>query len=95
MANLLPVTLMAPGSAGLNSEQSETLMDSKWASQAKNVVLNKQGRIATRNGWADQTTNAISGNADIDMMHEYINKSGTSVMISLKQSYLRPFLLRL
>ena len=82
MAQLAPITLVAPGSWGLNKEKENNLLGPRWATEAENCVVSNGGRIASRSGWADQTTTGISGSHSIDVLHEYIQKDGTKVVIS-------------
>jgi hypothetical protein len=82
MPQLIPVTLVAPGSRGLNKEQENNLLSHEWATEALNCVVGRGGRIASRKGWADQTTTGISGNHSIDVLHEYIQEDGTKVILS-------------
>lgn len=82
MPKIQPVDIVAPGSKGLNTERSSTLLNPLWAITATNAVVNRDGRIAARKGWANQTTTAITGTHDIDVIHEYLNEAGTSVILS-------------
>lgn len=82
MAQLQPVDIIAPGAFGLNTEKSGQLLRPPWATVALNAVVNKGGRIAARKGWRDLTTNAISGTHQIDVLHEYVNDAGVSVILS-------------
>ncbi|MHA2069323.1 MAG: hypothetical protein ACXABY_33600, partial [Candidatus Thorarchaeota archaeon] len=66
---------------GLNKEKEFNLLGPEWATEATNCVISRGGRIASRKGWADQTTNPITGTKTIDVLHEYINKAGTQTMI--------------
>ena len=82
MAQLQPITLVAPGSKGLNKEQENNLLPPQWATEATNCVVDRGGRIASRKGWADQTTTPIAGTHSIDVVHEYVQQDGTKVVIS-------------
>jgi hypothetical protein len=82
MAQVQPLDLVAPGAYGLNTERKNQLLQPQWATTALNAVVNKAGRVAARKGWSDQTSNAISGNHQIDTIHEYIQEDGTSTIIS-------------
>jgi hypothetical protein len=44
--------------------------------------MDRNGRIAARRGWTDQTTNAIASNPNIDQMVEFLLEDGTVVMVS-------------
>lgn len=82
MANVFPIDIVAPGAYGLNTEKANTLLRPQWATKALNGVVNRSGRLAARRGWANQTTTGISGSHTIDVMHEYLNEAGTSVILS-------------
>lgn len=82
MSQLAPISLVAPGSWGLNKEKESNLLPPQWATEATNCVITSGGRLGSRSGWTDQTTGAISGTHSIDVMHEYIQKDGTKVIIS-------------
>ena len=82
MAQIFPLDIVAPGAWGLNTEAVTTLMPPQWATKAHNAVVNNDGRIASRKGWADQTSNAIASTPTIDTMHEYLDEAGASVIIS-------------
>ena len=82
MAQVNVLDIVAPGAWGLNTEAATTLMPPQWATKAHNCVVNREGRIASRKGWADQTTNAIASTPTISTMHEYLDEAGASVIIS-------------
>lgn len=82
MAALNSITLMAPGSLGLNTEKKDVINGPDWATEAKNCVVNRAGRLAARKGWADQTSNPIASTPTIDMMHEYVDESSNTIVIS-------------
>jgi hypothetical protein len=82
MSQIAPITLVAPGSRGLNKEKENNLLDPVWATEADNCIIDRGGRIASRAGWADQTTTGISGSHSIDVLFEQIDKNGTKTIIS-------------
>ncbi len=82
MATLDPVTFPSPGFLGLNKEARQTLLPPAWATEAQNAVLDSAGRIAARKGWSLQTTNAISGSPLIESLHEFLQNSGTSILVA-------------
>ena len=82
MAQVMPVDLVAPGAWGLNTESANTLLAPQWATVALNAVVSRSGRLAARKGWANQTTTGISGNHQIDVLFEYLDEAGASVIIS-------------
>ncbi len=82
MANVFPLDVVSPGAFGLNTEKSSTLLSPQWAVTAQNAVVNSSGRLAARLGWTNQTTTGITGSHTIVRLHEYINSSGDSEIIS-------------
>ena len=48
--NLESVSLLAPGFMGLNTQDSQVSMSSGFATRADNVVINKGGRLTSRDG---------------------------------------------
>jgi hypothetical protein len=57
--NLVAVGNQAPGFYGLNLQESSTVLDPQWASEAMNAVITSDGRIGTRNGWL--ATDTLAG----------------------------------
>lgn len=82
MAQIQPITLVAPGRFGLNTERAKTLLAPEWATRMTNAVINRAGRVGFRKGWADQTTTGISGSYKIDVLFEYLQEDGTKTVIS-------------
>ncbi len=88
MNPLQPLSVQAPGFYGLNKQQSATTLDSNWATDAENCVIDETGRIAARNGFSQVTDTPISGSPDIEQLFEWVDASGTSVIISAANSKL-------
>lgn len=82
MPQLAPLSLVAPGSRGLNTEKEFNLLSPQWATQATNCVLTDGGRLGARKGWSDQTATGISGSHSIDVLFEYQDDTDTRVIIS-------------
>lgn len=82
MSQILPVDIVAPGAYGLNTEKKQTLLSPQWMTTALNAVINRSGRVGSRFGWESQTTTGISGSHTIDVVHEYLDTSGTSTIIT-------------
>ena len=81
-----PIDIIAPGHWGLNTENSESLLNPNWATVALNCVVNRSQRLAARKGWVDQTTAAVAGAADIVHMHEGFFQDGTTQVLSVSNS---------
>jgi hypothetical protein len=50
------ITIPAPGSMGLNTEQSPTAQDGSFALKADNAVIDQFGRVGSRKAFAELTT---------------------------------------
>ena len=82
MPQIKPIDIVAPGAFGLNTEKGALLLKPQWATVALNMVINRSGRASSRLGWNDQTTNAIAGAKQIDVLHEYLTEAGVSQIIT-------------
>lgn len=79
---LQPVTFPSPGFLGINKAKQDVLMGPEWATEARNCVVDSAGRIAARKGWIKLTTSAMTGTPNIDVIHEYLQNDGTSLLIA-------------
>ena len=68
-------SIVAPGSLGLNKQNSGALLPPQWATEALNAVFDDNNRLAARKGWLSQTTSAITGTPDIHQLFEYYKTS--------------------
>ena len=82
--NLVAVGNQAPGFYGLNLQQSSTVLDPQWASEANNAVITEDGRIGARKGYSIVNTAADDDitTGTIRRLHEYIDSTGNSDMIA-------------
>ena len=85
---LIPLSVNAPGFFGLNKQQSAASLPPGWATTANNCIIDDDGRIAARQGWSQVTSSPISGTPDVEMLHEYLDDSGTSIIVSAANSKL-------
>ncbi len=70
-------SIAAPGFAGLNTQDSPTQLDSGFASQAMNCVIDKFGRIGARKGWSKvNATNTDLGTSNVQFMFEMTTDAG-------------------
>lgn len=84
------IHVSAPGFAGLNTQESPVEMDIRYASVANNCVIDDQGRISSRNGFQQFTTNLETaygagsptaiGTTRIEKAFEYVDIAGASWM---------------
>jgi len=74
-------TIRAPGFAGLNSQDSQVELETGYASQAMNCVIDKFGRIGARKGWSKvNATNSDLGTNPIQFMFELQDAGGNKVL---------------
>ena len=76
-------SVTAPGFMGLNSQDAPVDMDSKFALEANNCVIDKFGRVGSRKGWT--TANAASatlGANNIESIGELIENDGTRTILA-------------
>lgn len=80
---LQPIDLVAPGSYGLNLEQSGSLLDPKYCVVAQNAIIDGNGRLGARSGVVTQTTTPVAGNFPIKTIFEYNqgNNSYTKLLL--------------
>lgn len=77
-----PVAITAPGIFGLNTQDSPVDMDPRFATDARNCIIDKSGRLTSRKGWTTaHTLNAATGTGTFDSMGELIRNNGTSTII--------------
>lgn len=80
---LQPLSVAAPGFFGLNTQDSPVGMSANFAKQADNCVIDKQGRVAARQGHTQVSTNTGSlGSNPIEAIHEHVAYDGTKTVYS-------------
>jgi hypothetical protein len=82
--NLQTATLQSPGTLGLNTEQQDDILDPRYATVALNCVIDRNGRLAARNGYSLlQNTAADAGGTPptFEVLHSYVTSSGTDIII--------------
>lgn len=78
-APIVPINIVAPALAGLNTEAGSTLLGPEWATTLKNAVFDAGGRIATRKGWVSGTGTPVAG--IVMRVHEYIKADATAEIL--------------
>lgn len=74
-------SIAAPGFLGINTQDSPTQLDSGFASQAYNCVIDRYGRIGARKGWSKvNATNADLGTANVQFMFEMLDASSNHLL---------------
>ncbi len=86
---LTPFSIVAPGFYGLNTSDSPVDLSANFALTAINCVIDKAGRVASRQGWlAQNTTNADLSTSDVTCIGECIENSGTSTILCTGGAFL-------
>ena len=81
-AQLQPIDLVAPGFLGLNFAQASSVLNPRYATKAQNCVIDSSGRLASREGYTDQTSTNVTSDPDIETLFEYRQQDGTRSLIS-------------
>src|SRR3990167_7027600 len=84
-----PFTISAPGFFGLNQQDSPVDMPAGFALKAKNCIIDKSCRIASRKGWLPaHTTNADLATSNITCIGELIQNDGTTTILAAGGAFL-------
>lgn len=68
---LIPLTIQAPGTKGLNYQQASTSLDLGWATELENAVFDLTGRITARKGITKLTTSGSPGAHNLEQVFCY------------------------
>ena len=80
---LQSITITAPGFAGINTQDAPLAQDASFAAVADNCVIDKEGRIAARQGYDVLTTNNLLGTSDgIQVIQEFVANDGDVTLYS-------------
>lgn len=86
---LQPFSVVAPGFKGLNDQDSSVTLESGFALEAWNCVIDKQGRLASRKGHINRSAVAAAlGSNPIKALHEFVKPDGTTEILSAGNSKL-------
>lgn len=77
--NLLTGSIAAPGFFGLNTQDSSIQLNSGFALEAFNCVIDKYGRIGARKGWTKVNTSAASAGS-FRAVYELVKDDGNVVI---------------
>ena len=80
-AQLQPIDLVAPGFLGLNLSQQSSILSPRYATAARNTVIDTSGRLAARDGYVSQTATPITGTPNVETVFEYRQGDGTDSLI--------------
>ena len=78
---LVTGSIAAPGFSGLNTQDSSIQLDSGFALEANNCVIDRYGRIGARKGWTKVNTSAAS-TGSFRAIYELIKDDGTVTIAS-------------
>lgn len=82
-SELLSVSIVAPGFAGLNTQDSSIALTKDYALRADNAVIDQFGRIAARQGWVKVNTTSGFAGTEPTLIHEVIKIDGTTQLVSI------------
>lgn len=84
-----PFSINNPGYFGLNLQDSPVDMPIGFALQAKNCIIDKSGRIGSRNGWSKvNTANTDLSTSNITCLGELIQNDGTKTILATGGAFL-------
>lgn len=75
-APLTPVSIVAPGFYGLNTQEASVSLQQNYALVADNAVIDSYGRIGARKGYT--TTSTSDASDTVYCIHEHVNKDGST-----------------
>ena len=80
MKQLTPISIVAPGFFGLNTQESSVTVSSNYALVADNCTIDKYGRLGARKGWTMQTVtgSSVLGGQYVEGIFEHINADNTA-----------------
>jgi len=79
------ITISAMGFAGINTQDAPLMQDASYAAIADNCVIDQEGRIASRKGYAMVSSNGgavLGSSVGIESIGEFIQNNGTKVVFS-------------
>mgnify|MGYP003108863638 CR=1 FL=1 len=80
---LQSINLVAPAFQGINTEDSPLAQDTSFAEVADNAIIDRQGRLASRQGNSVITTNKTAlGTDHIHNIHEFYDSAGNETIFS-------------
>lgn len=76
---LVTSSIAAPGFAGLNTQDAPTSLESGYAIEANNCVIDKFGRVGARKGWFTYLpANTDLGSADVNTIAELLSPTANN-----------------
>lgn len=91
-SQISPYQISSPGFLGINLQDSPLSMNPGYALDATNCVIDKSGRLASRNGWSSlNTLNVDLGTATVTCLGELIQGDGTKTILATGNNLLFKF----
>jgi hypothetical protein len=77
-------SISAPAFLGLNTQDSEVTLESGFATEATNCIIDRYGRLGSRRGWQMRTTDngSLSNTEVIDSLFEFKLVDGSYIQLS-------------
>jgi len=76
------IHIAAPGFAGLNTQDSPVGLPIEFAAQADNCVIDRHGRVASREGFKAYTENHSDITLPVEVVQEFIQENGTEWLLA-------------
>lgn len=76
-ADLIPISIAAPGFFGLNTQDSPIGLPAEYALEANNCIIDRLGRIGARKGRTAVGVAPGIGTSDVTLVHEFIGADST------------------
>lgn len=87
MANqLAPISINAPGSYGLNSQEGVEVLSPAWCTNADNCVIGESGNLESRKGYEQWNPNPNGAADDFTRVWEFITGIGNSKIFAATSS---------
>tara|TARA_R110000782_G_scaffold254532_3_gene342903 strand:- start:660 stop:2294 length:1635 start_codon:yes stop_codon:yes gene_type:complete len=83
-APLVPISLLSPGFLGLNTQDAKVGLDSGYATTANNCIIDQYGRLGSRKGFLNLTTDhgTLTTDAYIESIYEFSDNLGEVYVLS-------------
>jgi hypothetical protein len=79
---LTPLSIVGPGSLGINTKSSSLEIGPEYCTTARNAVVANTGVLAARKGYVAQNSTEIANGEPIKVLHDYIDSFEQSRIIS-------------
>jgi len=87
---LQAASIAAPALRGLNTQDSSVTLEDGFALEADNCIIDKFGRLGSRKGWSQRTTELAGGGSAAGValvgMHHFIDFTGDKTIISWSET---------